>query len=171
MVSPTWHPLRAWPLRVLLSCLLYSFDRRAGPGGGRGTHVMRGRSRKVLAPLKWCRDGARRVFIDQANMNCLPRARSAVRGVGRVARRVSCILRRTACEVGFLACGRQRRNSCRGRGRGGRPHTYAGLLASLAILAMVQRHPTGSRLGERGSKETFVATWETSYRSSYRDLE
>ena len=48
-----------------------------------------------------CRDGARRVFTDQADIAFTKR--EAPWGVGRVAWRVSCILLRTVFEADFVA--------------------------------------------------------------------
>ena len=61
-------------------------------------------SSSILASLQ-CRDGARRVFTDQADIASTKR--EAPWGVRRVAWRVSCI--RSACEADSLAYGRQRR--------------------------------------------------------------
>ena len=50
-----------------------------------------------LHPYEQRRDGARRVFTDQAGIACTKR--KSPWGVRRVASRVSCILLRTACEA------------------------------------------------------------------------
>ena len=73
-------------------------------GGG----VMHCGSRLILASLQ-CRDGARRVFTDQADIASTNR--ETPWGVRRIAGRVSCILLRTACEADFLAYGWQRRRN------------------------------------------------------------
>ena len=54
-------------------------------------------------PILCCRDGARRVFTDRADIVCTKREEPW--RVLRDAQTVSYILLRTVCEVGFLAYG------------------------------------------------------------------
>ena len=78
---------------------------RSARGGG-VLDLMHGRSHMSIDPLAslqyW--DGARRVFTEQADVACTKR--EAPRGVGRVARRESCILYQYPLfEVDFLEYG------------------------------------------------------------------